>query len=57
MGAAIASDFFGLRSRCWKTWAPFRMTLTSVTPWLDVATAAATLASSVTRARSSGWRN
>ena len=57
MGAAIATDFFGLRSRCWKTWAPFRMTLTSVTPWLDVATAAATLASSVTRARSSGWRN
>src|SRR5262245_26513347 len=54
-GAAMATDLFDGRSRSWNTWAPFTRTLTSVTPLLEVATAAATVDSSVRRARSSGW--
>src|SRR4026207_20349 len=53
-GALTATDFCGLRSSCWWTSVPWRETVMRLTPLLDRATAATTLASSATRERSSG---
>jgi hypothetical protein len=52
----MAMDLWGVRSLCWNTSAPFRVTLTFATPLLEVTTAATTLTSSITRKRSSGYR-
>src|SRR6266404_4672401 len=53
-GAATATDFCATLSACDHTSAPLSSTLALATPLLDVISAATTLPSSVTRARSSG---
>jgi hypothetical protein len=53
-GALTAMDFCGLRSSCRCTSEPLRATVIRLIPLLERATAATTLASSVTRERSSG---
>ena len=54
LNVRISTEFCGVRSVCWCTSVPFRLTLTLATPLLEVTTAATTLASSVTRDLSSG---
>jgi hypothetical protein len=56
-GTVRTSDFSALRSVCWCTSVPFRLTLAFATPLLEVTMAATTVAASLTRAISCGYRN